>query len=229
MSVFHRDVGTCLAPKRSRHGTRRTCLLAAMLVAGTVLAGCAQDPVPEILRQLHDSRDQLAKCNQQSLEMQAQLHQQEQQIATLQQLGDKRLDKLFRVSKIQVGDRSMGIADGNTTGDIGVKVYVETLDQYGDTIKAAGDVTVQLYDLAEPPNSNFIGEFAWLVDKMQVNWTEGFMSQFYIFECKWKSPPRHDQITVRIAFTDYLTGKTFTDQKAVQVTLPGPASKPAIK
>ena len=53
----------------------------------------------------------------------------------------------------------------------------------------------------------------------------GFMTNYYSFICPWKSsPPAHEEITVRVEFVDYLTGKSFTAQKTCKLQLPSNGS-----
>ena len=106
-------------------------------------------------------------------------------------------------------------------------MYVKPIDQHGSVLKAAGQVTIELYDLAANPNENLIGKYEWTVDETAKRWFSGFVSYHYTFECPWpSSPPKHRQITVRVSFVDYLTGKTFTAQKLCKVNLPA-AAQPA--
>lgn len=200
------------------------CLAAALLI----LAGCAEDPTIPLRRQLIESQDQLAKTREENLQLQQTLRQRDDQVQTLQALGaGKRLEKLFYVKRVQLGTYTGGIDMDSRPGDDGVKVFVEPIDQYGSTIKAAGEVTVQLYDLAAPPAENLLATGRWTVDQLQGRWTNGFLTQYYICECAWgPNVPRHNQITVRVEFTDYLTGNKFTDQKVVQVALPPPTTQP---
>ena len=37
----------------------------------------------------------------------------------------------------------------------------------------------------------------------------------------------HEDVTVRLSFTDYVTGRSFTDQRVVKVELPARATGPA--
>jgi hypothetical protein len=180
---------------------------------------------------LRENRD-LTRRNEQ---MDETIGRQNLQITELQHLGDKRLEKLFYVTSLELGRRSGGVDKDGQDGDDGVIVYVQPIDRDGNVIKAAGDVTVQLYDLANPPAENLIGEYHWSVDELGPTWAGGFLgsSQFSLL-CPWRDgPPVHDQITIRATFTDYLTGKTFTAQKAVTIHLPGaaltapPSSAPA--
>jgi hypothetical protein len=205
--------------------------LLSLLAAWT--AGC-EPTVPKAkfdqlnqtwLDTLRDNRE-LTRSNQQLGET---IGRQNQQIATLQHLGDKRLEKLYYVTDLELGRRSGGIDRDGQAGDDAVIVYLQPVDREGAVIKAAGDVTIQLYDLANPPAENLIGEYHWSVDELGQTWAGGFLgsSQFSLL-CPWPDgPPAHGQITIRATFTDYLTGRTFTAQKTVTVHLPGapPASK----
>ena len=206
------------------------CLFAAL--------GCGgPDQLPQALRERDEARDQLRKAREQEQAARDQLRQRDEQVAALQALGESnRLEKLFTVQRVQIGGNSCGLAEANDPWDKGVKVYVEPLDRDGTSIKAAGDVTIELYDLAAPQGRNLVHSCRFSVQESGGKWTLGFMSQFYLFECEWgKSVPAHRQVTIRVVFVDYLTGKSFSDQKLVEVTLPptaptsatGPAAAPA--
>lgn len=159
-------------------------------------------------------------------ELEETIGHQNDQIAELQKLGDKRLDKLFYVADLELGRRCGGVDKDNKPGDEGVIVYFQPVDRDGHVIKAAGEATVQLYDLANPPAQNLIGEYHWSVDELGSTWAGGFLgsSQFSLL-CPCAGPPAHEQITIRATFVDYLTGKTFTATKTVPVRLPPSAER----
>jgi len=145
----------------------------------------------------------------------------EEQVKDLQKLGDKRLEKLYTVKEITLGTHTGGVNLDGKPGDDAIKVFLEPIDQHGSTIKASGDVTVQLYDLAAPEGENLIGEARFGIDEVAKKWYSGFLTYHYSFTCRWKSrPPAHDQVTVRVVFLDYLTGKSFTAQKLCKIALP---------
>lgn len=210
----------------------RTALpLAALLGLLFALGGCGvEDQTIPVRRELVDARDRLARSQQQLLDTQKENQRLAEQVQTLQSLGDKRLDELYVLKKVRVGDYSTGIDTDGKTGDDAVKVYVETADQYYSAIKAAGLLTIQLYDLAAPAGQNLLAECTLGPKELGNKWINGFMSQSFIVECPWKTPPAHEDITVRIAFTDLLTGVKFTDQHVVKVSLApvgAAASQPA--
>ena len=197
----------------------------AVLAAG----GCAgPDETISLRRQLIEAQDGLRKAQDENLALHGQLRSRDEQIKALQALGaGKRLEKLFTVKRIQIGSYTGGVDTDGKPGDDGVKVLLEPRDAQDSTIKAAGDVTVQLYDLAAPPAQNLLAACHYTPEELAGKWTNGFLSQYFIFECPWgRNVPRHNQITVRVTFVDYLTGLSFTDQKVVTVALP-PATQPA--
>jgi hypothetical protein len=201
----------------------------AVVLVSLLASGCgAIDPTIPFRRQLIEANSRIDHVEADNLELHAQLARQDEQVRTLQALGEgKRIEKLYTVKRIELGDRSGGVSLDEKTGDSGVKVYIEPIDQYGSSIKAPGEVTVELYDLAAPPAENLVATSRFGVEEVGKKWVNGFLTQQYVFECPWGSnPPRHNQLTIRVKFVDYLTGQSFAEQKVVTVTL-RPTTQPA--
>jgi hypothetical protein len=151
---------------------------------------------------------------------------QQKQVLQLQALGPGRLEKLFRVARIELSGYTAGYGGDEAGPDKGVRVLLNPVDDQGSVIKAAGDVTIQLYDLAAPPGANRLAEHSFPVDVIGKYWFSGAMTNHYAFECPWSAaPPLHSQITVRAVFVDYLTGRSFTTQRLCSVRL-APATQP---
>ncbi|MGB2821663.1 MAG: hypothetical protein WBF17_11820, partial [Phycisphaerae bacterium] len=153
------------------------------------------------------------------------------QVENLLALGEKRLEKLYLVQRIRLGSATGGINLDEDPAHDGVKVFLEPIDQHGSVIKAPGEVTIQLYDLAAPEKENLLGEYRFGLDETAGHWSSGFLAYHYSFVCRWKSaPPGHEEVTVRVEFLDYLTGRKHTAQKLCKVALaPKPATQPAGK
>ena len=232
--LYHSPFGRVVSPSdcktfgnRSRANVVVAMIVAAMpaMIGGCVDAAAQQD---KLVSQLEESGKQLRLATQENVRLRKTVAGQQQQIRTLGSLGPARLEKLFHVNQVSIGKYTGGVdEDRDKPGDEGVKVYIQPADKYGSAVKAAGDVKIQLYDLAAPPDENLLGEYTWGVDQMPDRWAGGFMGYQFRFFCPWKSgPPKHDAITVRVEFTDYLTGKRFITQRVCGVTLP-PATQPA--
>ena len=208
-------------------------LVAAVLV-GAISGGCAtvtvsKDELARLRAERQAAIDQAERLGEENRQLQAQLRQRQEQIDSLLALGPKRLDALNRIARIRLG-RFTGGADTDDSdgkpGDDAVKVYLEPIDQDGSVVKAAGEVTVQLFDLAAKADANRIATHTWKVEDLAKCWSGGFLGGRYSLTCAWKAPPAHAEITVRVAFTDYLTGRHFTAQKLCKIDLPAPATQP---
>jgi outer membrane murein-binding lipoprotein Lpp len=190
--------------------------------AAALLAGCrapsrqaAQENV-----ELTGQRAQVDRLQRQVSSLEAQNAELEAQVKTLQGLGEKRLDSLFYPHRIELGKMSAGFREDEEWGDAGVRTYVRPVDEQGATLKAAGEVTIELFDLANPPEAQSLGACHYYPQSLARNWVSaGFVNQ-YMFECRWpRKPPEHPDVTVRVLFVDYLTGKMLTAQAVLKVKL----------
>lgn len=203
-----------------KHSPAATAV-AAMLALCLLTAGC-EDQV-RLRQNLKTALEENEKLKTENQGLQSEVNQQAKTIETLRGLGgEERLKNLYVVKTIKLGNYTGGFNLDSRDGDEGIKVYVEPIDQYGNVIKAPAEVKIQLFDLAEPAEKNLLGEYKWTVEQVGKEWSGGFGAYHYSFFCRWKDdiPPNHDQITVRVEFTDYLTGEVFEAQKLCEVTIP---------
>ena len=203
----------------------------SVLLASALLAVMLAPPVGCVRRGQYDKvRLELTSSHDQIRELQADndtlrraLTKRDSQIHTLQSLGHKRLEKLAQVARIELGRYSTGVDLDDRSGDDAVKVYLCPIDEDGDVVKAVGAVKIRLYDLAAGAGETSLGEYDWSVDQAMKQWSSALISDHFRLICPWKSArPKHDEITVRAEFTDYLTGKTFTAQRLCKIRLPAP-------
>jgi hypothetical protein len=184
-------------------------------------AGC-QDP-PKRVAALTAERDRLADQNRalaaRLTDANTQLAALQKQNATLLGLGEKRLDRIPQVARVDIGSLTGGFGREGNGPDKGVKVFLMPVDKEGSILKAPGSFTIRLFDLAAGAQEVLLGECRYDLDETARRWFSGFLTYHYSFECPWgpAGPPRHDQVTVRAEFVDYLTGKTFTAQAVAKV------------
>lgn len=206
---------------------------AAVLLVLAALAGCAKDLRQENSRlrtQLLDTTargDQLERQNQ---ELTQQLQQSTQRVEALQQLGPARTDLLPQAAAIRIGRHSSPVDTDGTGGEDAVRVLVQPLDAQGHTIKAAGSLLVELYDLAAPPEQNLLGRCEVSPQDLTQHWYSTFGSDHYSVECPLDRPPQHPELTVRVQFTDLVNGNAFAQQKVIAVatqTQPAAEAVPA--
>ena len=176
--------------------------------------------IDKLTADLESARAETKVARQAVSDTRSELARKQKRIDTLVGLGPDRLKKLYYTTGIKLGQYTGGADLNGQAGDDGIKVFLRPIDTNGDTIKAAGSVTVQLYDLAQPADKTLIGEYKWSVDEVAKAFSGGFLTYHFSFTCPWKSgPPKHDGITVRVEFIDYLTGKTLSVQKLCKVDL----------
>lgn len=185
-----------------------------------LVAGCASPKEKELLtaqiRQLTQENTQLQKqveqCDSENKEL-------KDQIQALSELPENvRLENLNRLEKITIG-RYTGFFDKNDDGKKEkLIVYIHPTDEQGNAIKAAGAVEVQLWDLNKTNGQAMLGQWKIEPDELKKLWFETLVSIYYrlTFDVadvveNLKEPP-----TVKVTFTDYLTGRVFNEQKVIK-------------
>ena len=82
---------------------------------------------------------------------------------------------------------------------------------------------IDAFDLAQNDDTH-VGHWAFDVAQTRQAWY-GLASLYtYVFKCPWQKAPEHEGLTIRVKFTDTLTGRVFTAQREVQIKRPQPAS-----
>jgi hypothetical protein len=144
-----------------------------------------------------------------------------QQVETLSKLpGDKRAEAVYNLDKIRIGNYT-NIFDENKDGkQRQLKVYIEPVDDAGDAIKAAGTVNIQLWTLGKAGKDALVGEWTIEPNELKKTWFSTMMQTGYrfVFDIAAIEPKLDVKsgLTVRVTFTDYLSGKTFSEQKAIK-------------
>lgn len=197
-------------------------LLSAMLVA--LVGGCElfQPNETDVLRQrVNHLEREVGRLEREGVTKDQTIEDLKLQVQRLQKLGTRRLEQLYYPESIELEQLTGGYDEDGRPGDDGVVVYLRPLDRTGDVIKAAGDLKIELFDLAQPDGLEKIGEYIFPVADMEKNWFGRFMTNHYTLRCPWQNgPPAHRDITVRATFVDYLTGRQLSTAREIKVLLP---------
>ena len=131
---------------------------------------------------------------------------------------DVRLEAFPQTQKIKLRSRT-GLFDKDKDGiKETLAVYVQPFDAAGDTLKAAGAVEVQLWDLNRPNGRAMLKQ--WQVDHKQLQqlWVSTMMTNYYRLKFDVGSMLTGDEegLTVKIVFTDYITGQVFREQTVIK-------------
>jgi hypothetical protein len=180
----------------------------------------------ELRKQNQDLRSQVERLTLARAADAATIKSLEERVGTVPTLPADRLERLYTVHGLQLNRLTGGAdLDREKPGDEGVQVYAVPTDQDGHPLKAAGAFTVEIFDLAAQPTR--IGQWTFDLPRAKEAWNGAAMSYQYVLKSPWQTPPGHDDLTLKVTFHDELTGRDFTAQKQVKVTLPPPAATPA--
>ena len=190
---------------------RRLLPLAGLLALLQV--GCLNNSQIELERRVATLEEQVAQRDNQLAASQATIDDLQKSLQTVRGLTDEDLERVFYPEKIELASLTGGDDYDGQPGDDGISVYLRPIDRTGDALKVAGDIRIELYDLQNPSGQKLIGEYEFPVDQVSELWYGKFATYHYTLRCPWKNgPPKHDEITIRATFVDYLTQRSMTAQ-----------------
>jgi hypothetical protein len=149
-------------------------------------------------------------------ELEAQNKQLKQQVETLGSLDKNiRLENLYDIQSISIIG-STGIYTKEKGQKPRLMVYFSPIDKIGDSIKAAGNVEVQLWNIANSANEAMIHKWDVGPGELNRNWGNALMNSFYRLELDLpENMPKKGDFVVRVSFTDYLSGKVITARRTI--------------
>ncbi|MFP4355216.1 MAG: hypothetical protein ACLFUJ_08830 [Phycisphaerae bacterium] len=211
----------------------RPILIGLTALLAIAWAGGCGDPQAakriELRDQLIEAESKIEDLNEEILRLEASVEKQKRLIAELRGLGENRLENLFTVDKIELG-RFTGPANlDDKPGQDGVRVRFTPIDRAGTPIKRAGSVKIQLFDLADEDAPVRIGLTEVPVEKIGDYWSGHFGTFHFSIPCRWDRPPSTEEMTIRVAFIEELTGQSFSAQAEVKVDLPEPSDESSEK
>jgi hypothetical protein len=194
-------------------------LLAAFAL---LFAGCGPDQ-KAYQSQLRNDIDSLKLENMELSRNVEQLNQQNEQL-TRQNKTLAGLDPQFRYTnfyELQTVNihRYTNLYDKDDSGDFEkLIVYIQPMDSRGDIVKAIGAIDVALWDLNQGQDDAKLGQWQITPKTLQELWFASIASTNYRLTFDLDEPvDNYDQpLTVKVTFTDHLTGKTFQEQKVIE-------------
>ena len=208
-------------PRGGLAAVLRICLTVSVLAA---TAGCGGTdkavPLQNKIQSLTDEKAQLQKQMERTKAENEQLKKQNKVLSGLpdtvkgQNLSNIQEVKISKLTNLYDKDK-----DGKKEMLI---VYIQPIDRDGDVIKAAGEVDVELWDLNNEPENAKLGDWQVKPQELKKLWFAAVMGTNYrlTFDIGDKVADATEPLTVKVAFTDYLTGKVFKEQKVIKPQLP---------
>jgi hypothetical protein len=196
-----------------------------IFIAGCLLAiaaGCESSrkkSPDEKIRLLKQQNSQLQDQIKEAMEKNTQLQKRLNTLTAIK--SQHRLDDIYNLKKVNIGGfTNISDKDKDSLYEKLI-VYIQPLDTDGDIIKAIGSVEVQLWNLEKPQNQAMLGHWHVDADELRKFWISSFISTNYrlIFDLPEKIGQTDEPLTVRLIFIDYLTGKTFKQQKQIKPML----------
>ncbi|MBN2136521.1 MAG: hypothetical protein JW720_01820 [Sedimentisphaerales bacterium] len=185
-----------------------------------LLAGCGgsdkcvgfQDEV----QALTDEKAELEKQLEQTEAENAELEKRMKVLAALP--GDVKGESLYRIEQVTITSLT-NLYDKDKDGKKEkLIVYLQPLDQDGDLVKAAGAVDVELWDLDNADGEAKLGDWQVTPEELRKLWFSAIMGTNYrlTFDVGERVKDVSEPLTVKVAFTDYLTGKVFKEQMVIE-------------
>jgi hypothetical protein len=183
-----------------------------------LLAGCAGKPNAaniELRKENQRLQDRIVTLEQTLEAQRAAVRSLEQNATSVPTLPADRIDELFVTTGLSLG-RLTGVADWDTTRDgaDGVKIYVVPTDATGDPLKAAGSFVVEAFDLSK--DQPRVGKWSFSVEESKALWLGSGLLYEYVLPCPMDWLPEAGELTIKVTFTEALTGRVFSVQKLVQ-------------
>lgn len=183
------------------------------------LVGCESKTERELQAQVTRLQDAAAEKDKQLVNQRALIDELQRRVQTASAFTDEQLAQIIHPVRLVIDDLTGGADYDNRPGHDGVTVYLRPVDSEGDSLKVAGDVRIELYDLAAPPAEQLVGRCTYPADEARKLWYGKLMTYHFTMKCAWSAPPKHPEITIRATFVDYMTQRVMTAQAVRTVKL----------
>jgi hypothetical protein len=212
-----------------KQGNRRgqsggICLLVALAAVGLAGCGIGSARMTPLEMKARDLERQNAELTGELEQSQIELAQTKAEAQTLAALPPGVLKDFYTLSAVTIG-RFTGFYDKNENGKRNtLVVYVQPTDRIGDAVKAAGVVSVQLWNLNVAGGEALLGQWRVAPAELFRLWFNSLASTAYrlTFDVALTPEVLAQPLTAKIEFTDSLTGQVFTDQYVIQPRIGAP-------
>ena len=172
-------------------------------------------PLAEQVRTLREEKKQLTRQFEQS---RTEAEQLKKQVQVLSSLPEDKLENLYELQKIKITRYTDFYDKDKDDKKEKLIVYIQPIDEDDDIVKATGAVDVQLWDLDKENGQALLGQWHVKPDELKKLWLVTLITTNYrlTFDVADKIGDAEETLTVRVTFTDYLSGKVFKEQKAIK-------------
>jgi len=181
-------------------------------------AGCESSSRLTPAEQIRILRREKRQLQNQLEQSKSQNQQLKKQVQVISGLPEDKFESLYELKKIKL-TRYTNLYDKDKDGrKEKLIVYIQPIDTENDKIKAGGAVDVQLWDLNKKGDEALLGEWHVGPDELKKLWFDTFLFINYrlAFDVADIVENSDEPLTVKVTFTDYLSGKVFKEQKVIK-------------
>jgi hypothetical protein len=195
-----------------------TVCLAPWLVTGCGIGSARKDSHEIKAQQIAREKTELMRDLQQA---RAENDQLAEQIKALSAIPEDERVNPYELTSIKITKYSNFYDKDNDGKREKFIVYFTPVDPEGDALKASGTVNVQLWNLDNLNGQALIHQ--WQIDPNELRsmWFDTLVSASYrlVLDTPEELNTLADPLTVKVTFTDYLTGEIFRDQQVIDPRL----------
>jgi len=190
-----------------------------------LLAGCGigSERKSPLEMKARDLERQKATVNTELEQCRIENHQLAEQIQTLSALPKEGRENLYELRSVRIAKFTNWYDNDEDGRREKLIVYFQPIDEVGDIVKAAGSVAVQLWNLNDPNSQALLGQWQVQPTELRKQWYASIVMSTYRLTFDAPATPAQDltalqarPLTVRVTFTDYLTGKILHDQHVIE-------------
>ena len=201
-------------------GLRTQNFIAALCICGIIFfAGCeGKNKSAESGKKGKALSQTEVKDTNSPRKLAAEVKQLKEQLEGLMGLNkEARTEALSTLTAVELTGRSGLYDKNNDKKKETLVVYLKPIDDMGDVVKAAGEVNVQLWNLNAEPNEALLKEWKIEPKDLKKNWSGSLLTSYYKcqFDVNSIVTGKEKELTLKVQFTDYLTGKIFKAQKVI--------------
>jgi len=185
-----------------------------------LLAGCAKDNHYKTLEQkIFQLEKENRQLDKELAQTQLESKQLNRQMQTLSKLGrQKRIQNLYELESVKI-TKYTNFYDRDKDGQKEkLIVYIQPVDSEGDIIKACGTVEVELWDLNKNGDNAKLADWKIEPQELKKIWFATVITRNYrlMFDIAGIVRSFDKPLTVKVVFTDYVSGKVFTEQYLIR-------------
>jgi hypothetical protein len=192
--------------------------LAPYFFAGCGIGSGRKKPNEIKVQRIEREKTELMRDLQQAKAENEQLTEQIKALSAIP--ADKRVNP-YKITSISITRYSNFYDKDNDGKREKLIVYFTPVDPEGDAFKAAGTANVQLWDLNNLNGQALISQWQVEPDQLRGMWYDTMVSASYrlTFDTPAELDVLANPLTVKVTFTDYLTGEVFRDQQPIDPRL----------